>query len=102
MHYKVIISEQAREHLLLHVRFLAQINKNAAQKLRRRLIEEIRSLEEMPHRYPFLNAEFIPSNKNHKLYVENNYLVLYQIRDTTVYVDWIVDCRQDYQWLLHY
>ena len=100
MHYKVIISEQAKEYLLLHVRFLAQINKNAAQKLRRRLIEEIRSLEQMPHRYPFLNEAFIPPNKYHKLYVENYYLVLYQIRDDTVYVDWIVDCRQDYQWLL--
>ena len=100
MRHKVIISEQAREHLLLHVRFLAQISKPAAQKLRKRLIEEIRSLEEMPHRYPFLNEQYITPNKYHKLYVENHYLILYQIRDDTVYVDWIVDCRQDYQWLL--
>ena len=100
MQYQVIISEQAKQNLLLHVRFLAQISKPAAQKLRKRLVEEIRSLEQMPHRYPFLNVEFIPPNKYHKLYVENNYLILYQIRDCTVYVDWIVDCRQDYQWLL--
>lgn len=100
MRYQVIISEQAKQNLLLHVRFLAQINKPAAQKLRKRLIEEIRSLEQMPQRYPFLTADFIPANKYHKLYVENNYLVLYQIRDHTVYVDWIVDCRQDYGWLL--
>ena len=100
MQYQVIISEQAKQNLLLHVRFLAQISKPAAQKLRKRLVEEIRSLEQMPHRYPFLNVEFIPPNKYHKLYVENNYLILYQIRDSTVYVDWIVDCRQDYQWLL--
>lgn len=100
MQYQVIISEQAKQNLLFHVRFLAQISKPAAQKLRKRLVEEIHSLEQMPHRYPFLNAEFIPPNKYHKLYVENNYLILYQIRDSTVYVDWIVDCRQDYQWLL--
>ena len=100
MRYQVIISEQAKQNLLLHVRFLAQINKPAAQKLRKRLIEEIRSLEQLPHRYPFLNAEFVPPNKYHKLYVDNNYLVLYQIRDNIVYVDWIVDCRQDYHWLL--
>lgn len=100
MRYRVIISEQAKENLLLHIRFLAQISKPAAQKLRRRLIEEIRSLEEMPSRYPFLNEAFIPPNKYHKLYVENYYLILYQVRDNTVYVDWIVDRRQDYQWLL--
>ena len=100
MQYKVIISEQAQEHLLLHVRFLAQISKPTAQKLRKRLIEEIRSLEEMPGRYPFLNESYIPPNKYHRLFVENYYLVLYQIRDNTVYVDLIVDCRQNYQWLL--
>lgn len=100
MRYQVIISEQAKEHLLLHARFLAQISKPAAQKLRKRLIAEIRSLEEMPRRYPFLHESFIPPNKYHKLYVENHYLILYQIRDNTVYVDWIVDCRQDYSWLL--
>ena len=99
MRYQVIISEQAKEHLLFHVRFLAQVSKTAAQKLRQRLVAEIRSLEQMPQRYPFLNAEFIPPNKYHKLFVENNYLVLYQIRDHIVYVDWIIDCRQDYQWL---
>lgn len=100
MKYRVIISDRAKQDLLLHVRFLAQINKSAAQKLRLRIIDEIRSLEQLPHRYPFLNAEYIPPNKYHKLYVENTYLILYQIRDDTVYVDWIVDCRQDYQWLI--
>ena len=100
MHYKIIISEQAKENMLLHVRFLAQISKPAAQKLRVRLIEQIRSLEQMPFRYPILNEPFITPNKYHKLYVENHYLILYQIRDDAVYVDWIVDCRQDYQWLL--
>lgn len=101
MKYRVFISDRAKQDLLLHVRFLAQINKSAAQKLRQRLVTEIRSLEQMPHRYPFLNAEFIPPNKYHKLYVDNHYLILYQIRDDIVYVDWIVDCRQDYQWLVN-
>jgi len=100
MKYKVIISQRAKEMLGVHVRFLAQVNKAAASKLKKRLVDEIRSLENMPQRYPFFNEEYIPPNKYHKLYVENWYLVLYQIKDDTVYVDWIVDCRQDYQWLL--
>ena len=61
---------------------------------------EIRSLQTMPQRFPFFNEDYIPANKYHKLYVENWYLVLYQIKDDTVYVDWILDCRQDYSWLL--
>ena len=100
MKYKVIISDRAKQNLVAQVRFLAQINKPAVQKLKSRLISEIRSLEEMPQRYPFFQADYIPVNKYHKLFVENWYLVLYQIKDDTVYVDWILDCRQDYQWLL--
>ena len=83
-----------------HIRFLAQVNKPAAKKLKDRLVTEIRSLQDMPQRYPFFNETYIPVNKYHKLYIENWYLVLYQIKDDTVYVDWIVDCRQDYQWLI--
>lgn len=30
---------------------------------------------------------------------QNWYLVLYQIRDDTVYIDYILDCRKDYNWL---
>ena len=100
MKYKVIISERAKEMLGMHIRFLAQVKKSAAATLKKRLIEKMRSLQDMPQRYPFFNENYIPANKYHKLYVENWYLVLYQIKDDTVYVDWILDCRQDYQWLL--
>ena len=100
MKYRVILSDRAKEMLGMHIRFLAQVNKTAATKLKSRMVEEMRSLQDMPQRYPFLNENYIPANKYHKLYVENWYLVLYQIKDDTVYVDWIVDCRQDYQWLL--
>ena len=100
MEYKVIISDRAKENLGLHLRFLSHVNRSAAVKLKQRFLMELRSLQEMPQRYPFFNEDYIPVNKYHKLYVENWYLVLYQIKDDTVYVDWIVDCRQDYQWLI--
>jgi len=100
MKYHVIVSDRAKEMLGMHIRFLAQVNKPAAVKLKNRLIEAMRSLQDMPQRYPFFQESYIRANKYHKLYVENCYLILYQIRDDTVFVDWIVDCRQDYQWLL--
>ncbi len=100
MTYRVIVSDRAYQMLGSHISFLARVNRSAAQKLRMRFVREIRSLEEMPQRYPFFQADYIPANKYHKMYVENNFLVLYQIKDDTVYVDYIVDCRQDYGWLL--
>ncbi len=82
-----------------HIRFLAQVNKSIAVKLKTPLVGEMRSLQEKPQRYLFLNENYIPANEYHKLYVEKWYLILYQIKDDVVCVDWIVDCRQDYQWL---
>lgn len=34
------------------------------------------------------------------MFVAKWYLVLYQIQDDTVYVDYILDCRKAYSWLI--
>lgn len=98
--YRVIVSERAGQMLAGHVRFLAEKSPEAARKTKNELLSAIRSLTQMPQRYPFLDAEFIPPNKYHKMFVDKWYLVLYQIQDEVVYVDHIVDCRQDYRWLV--
>ena len=99
--YRVIVSDEARRQLGNCVLFIAKENMEAAQHLRQRLMDGIRSLCEMPARHPFFNEPYIPANKYHKMFVENWYLIPYQIHDTVVYVDYVVDCRQDYQWLIH-
>ena len=98
--YKVIVSDRARQLLAGHVRFLAQKSPDAARRGKNDLMDAIRSLQQMPERFPFLDAKFIPLNKYHKMFVEKWCLILYQIKDQTVYVDYIVDCRQDYRWLV--
>lgn len=98
--YTVIVSDRAKRMLASHIRFLANVSKEAAAEKKTQLIREIRSLSKLPHRYPFFEAEFMPANKYHKMFVANCYLILYQIRDDTVYVDYILDCRKDYGWLL--
>jgi hypothetical protein len=42
----------------------------------------------------------LPEHKYRKLLFEKRYLLIYQIKGNTVYVDAMVDCRQDYGWLL--
>ena len=98
--YEAIVSDEARRQMGDCVRFIAKDDAAAAEKLKDRMISEIRSLSEMPARFPFFNEEYLPWNKYHKLFVEKYYLVLYQVKDTTVYVDYIIDCRRDYQWLI--
>ena len=99
--YKVIISDREKRMLGTHIRFMAQVNKDAAVVKKKELVTAMRSLERMPQRFPFFEEPYIPPNKYHKMFVENWYLVLYQIQDDTVYVDYILDCRKDYSWLIH-
>ena len=98
--YNIIVSERTRQMLAGHVRFLAQKSPDAARRVKTDLLNGIRSLSQMPERFPFLDNEFITPNKYHKMIVAKRYLILYQIKDLTVYVDYVVDCRQDYAWLL--
>jgi len=100
MRYKVMVSDEAKRLMGNHVLFLHNVNPEAAVALRDALLSAIRSLHEFPQRYPFLNEPHIPANKYRKQVVSSRYMLLYQIRDNTVYVDYIVDCRQDYKWLI--
>lgn len=99
--YKVIVSDRAKRMLGAHIRFIAQVNKDAASTKKKEIIVAIRSLNHMPQRFPFFEEAYIPPNKYHKMFIEKWYLVLYQIQDDTVYVEYIVDCRKDYNWLIH-
>lgn len=98
--YKVIVSDRAKRMLGTHIRFMAQVNKDAAKTKKQELMEAMRSLERMSQRFPFFEEAYIPTNKYHKMFVAKWYLVLYQIQDDTVYVDYIFDCRKDYSWLI--
>ena len=98
---KVIVSDRAKRMLGAHIRFIAQVNKDAASTKKKETIAAIRSLNHMPQRFPFFEEAYIPPNKYHKMFIEKWYLVLYQIQDDTVYVEYIVDCRKDYNWLIH-
>jgi len=83
-----------------NVKFIAQNSLLAARDTKEKILTAIRSLSSMPERCPFFDGEFVPRNKYHKMVVESRYLILYQIKDKTVYVDYVIDGRQDYSWLV--
>ena len=99
--FEMIVSDEAKRQMGECVLFLAEKDLDAAQTLRERLVNNIRSLSSMPGRLPFFNETYMPWNKYHKMLVEQYYLILYQIRDQTVYVDYVLDCRRGYRWLMH-
>lgn len=99
--YKVIVSDRAKQMLGIHLRFLSQVSQEAGKKKKAEIMKAIRSLTCNPQRHPFFENEYIPHNKYHKMFIAKWYIILYQIKDDVVYVDYILDCRKDYNWLLH-
>ena len=98
--YKIIISEEAAKMLSLHVKFLANVNIEASKKLKNNIIKEIGTLSENAEMYNYLNDSILPLNKYHKKIISKRYLIIYQIKNNIVYIDYIVDCRTDYKWLI--
>ncbi len=98
--YHVIVSERAAQMLVSHAAFLAQTSPNAAERFTIAFEKAANSLERMPQRCPWLSGAYIPRNAYRCLLFEKHYLLIFQIADDTVYADCVVDCRQDYDWLL--
>lgn len=98
--YTVIVSEHAKQMLVSHAAFLAQTSVNAAQRLADSFEKIAGSLEFMPQRCTWLTNEFIPRNMYRYILFEKRYMIIFQIKDNTVYVDHVIYCRQDYEWLI--
>ena len=91
--YTVIVSEHAKQMLVSHAAFLAQTSVNAAQRLADSFEKIAGSLEFMPQRCTWLTNEFIPRNMYRYILFEKRYMIIFQIKDNTVYVDHVIDCR---------
>ena len=98
--YQVIVSKPATQMLVAHAVFLTQVSPEAAERLVAAFEKTANSLEEMPNRCPGLVGEYIPRNMYHFMVFEKRYMIIFQIKDNVVYADYVVDCRQDYQWLM--
>ena len=98
--YVVIISDEAAQMLVSHARFLSVISEAAAFRLIEEFEKKAKTLEEFPERNPWLDDPLIPRRKYRKLLIAERYLLIYQLKENSVHIDSIVDCRQDYGWLL--
>lgn len=98
--YNIVISSNAKQMLVSHAAFLAQVSPEAAKRLTRQFNETAKSLSFMPQRFSWLDYEYIPKYKYRYTVFEKRYMIIYQIIDQTVYIDYIVDTRQDYSWLI--
>ena len=98
--YHLIVSERPTQMLVSHAAFLAQVSPEAADRLTAEFEKAANSLELMPQRCPWLTGEYIPRNAYRFILFEKRYMIIFQIVDDIVYADYVVDCRQDYSWLI--
>ena len=98
--YGVIVSERATQMLVSHAAFLAQVSPEEAERLTAEFEKTANSLETMPQRCPWLTGEYIPRNAYSFILFEKRYMIIFQIVEDIVYADYVVDCRQDYSWLI--
>lgn len=98
--YQVIVSERATRMLISHAAFLAQVSEQAADRLITSFEKAANSLVFMPQRCSWLIGDYIPRHAYRYFTFEKRYLIIFQIKDNIVYADYIVDCRQDYSWLI--
>ncbi len=98
--YSVIVSEKAKKMLVSHSAFLAKVSPSAAEKLVEDFQATALSLQNIPNRCPWFSGAYIPKHQYRYIVFGKRYMLIYQIIDKTVYVDYCIDCRQDYGWLL--
>lgn len=98
--YDIVISDAALSMLDCHIDFLTRVSGHAAIKVTDEILRDMESLSQNPQRYPAYENPFILENRYRKMLSAKRYLILYEILEYTVFVDYIVDCRQDYEWLI--
>lgn len=98
--YTVIISKRAAQQLVAHAAFQAGLEERLAYKLTEEFRSAAVSLQKFPYRNPILRSAHFSTEKYRKMVFSKWYLLIYQIKGDKVYVEYVIDGRQEYQWLL--
>jgi len=93
--YHVSISPSANDRMYDHFAFLAQVSENAARDLLNQLINDIQSLEYMPEINPYFDRPYLEKRKYRYKLSYHRYRIVYQIKNDSIFVEDIQDCRQN-------
>lgn len=91
--YDIRIFPEAREQLIWHACFLRNVSEDAAERFIKSFSDALKTLEEMPKRCPVFMEVY------RRLIFEKRYMIVFRIDGETVFVEHVIDQRQDYRWL---
>ena len=96
--YNVELSQRAERMLLQHTEFLARVSLPAARKLISSTKDVEAKLSENPELYPYadeVDVPGIPLKTYRKCIFDKRYKAIFLIEGNDVFVDAIIDCRQE-------
>jgi len=92
--YTVIVDPAVNDKMYDHFEFLARVSESAAERLLDNLVTDMHSLKRMPSRNPIFNRPYLKGGKYRYMISCKRYLIIYQIVESTVFIDDIQDSRQ--------
>ena len=94
--HKIILATRVRFQLLQHTSFLSRVSPPAAKRFRQSFSKTIERLKENPFQFP-IDSVFKELNLPFRdALFEGRYKVLFTIENNVVYVDSVIDCRQQF------
>ncbi len=93
--YTVIVSRRADEMLICHAKFLAQVRVSAAKRMTAEFAKVLDVLEQNPFQFPAETDHDLPSGMYRKALFSKWYKAIFSVSENTVYLDAVLDCRQD-------
>lgn len=93
--YTVIVSKRADTMLVRHARFLANVSVPAAKGLTKDFSKVLNALEDNPFQFPVETEYELPPGQYRKALFCKRYKALFSVEGDTVYLDAVLDCRQD-------
>lgn len=93
--YTVIVSRRADQMLVTHARFLAQVSPQAARRMTAEFSTILDDLERNPFQFPTEEDYNLPKDLYRKALFARWYKALFSVNGNEVYLDAVLDCRQD-------
>ena len=94
--YQIILARRVDGMLLRYVSFLARASVPAAKKFRAGFAHLLERLEQNPMQFPVEEDLNLPSGQYRSALFAKRYKAVFMVEGSTVYLDAVLDCRQDH------
>ena len=96
--YDVRVARRADWMLIAHTGFLSRVSPPAARRLLADFKKTTKLLKDNPYMFPFADGTDVPGippETYRRCLFDKRYKAIYLIEDSYVYIDAVIDCRQE-------